>query len=179
MRGRRRGRARSAVIVATVCVLATSALVLLGAFLIPRVIPNLTTAVAEADVRQSVSGDGVTATLVVPAGWAYTRPWGNEDELVLRTPDGKFSAQVRVSSLAIADTVARGDHGDSLGETARELLASGLEIARGEAPGTIVVAVGAASSPPSVQVVAQGPTDALHRYRPALAELLESVRVAP
>lgn len=174
--GKRRGR--TALIVVGVVVVVAAALGAAALYVVPRVIPNLAVAVAEADVSQALAADGVTATVTVPAGWAYHRGWGDGAELVVRSPDGLLSATISVSSSPAADAVS-GGAGDGLGPVVRETLASGLEVFHADAAetGELVAAVGSGTAA-SVRFHARGPAEGFGAYRAVVARLLESARVA-
>lgn len=185
MRVRRRGR--TALIVVGVCVVAVGALAALGLFLAPRVLPNLFTSTAEADTPQTLSADGATAAVTVPAGWRYGRAWGDDAEMVVHTPDGRLSITLTLRGTAESETFATAVTDAApdvaLGATATERLASGLEILHAasasdaeDAPGVFIAAVGGGAAP-SVQIVARSADGRLAEYRAVLATLVESVRV--
>ncbi|MGP3535610.1 hypothetical protein ACTU3I_12505 [Microbacterium sp. RD1] len=72
-------------------------LVALGLYLAPRVVPNLEARVAPRDTVERLSSDGASAAVTVPAGWVGQRGWGDDDELVVRSPDGGLSVTFALS----------------------------------------------------------------------------------
>lgn len=173
---RRSTRARTAWIAVGVSFAAVVAVVTAALYLAPRVIPNLTTEVADTDLDQVVVDGAVSASVTVPAGWAYHRGWGDDGVLVLHTPDGEVVATVTVSSAADEGLVD--DAGAGWGPVAHEVLASGLDVHHTEDDerGAFLATVGEGGAP-LVRFEVSGPAGGLTPYRPALAVLLESVRV--
>jgi len=153
-----------------------AAVLLLAAYLAPRVLPNLFTQVSDDAETQTVTDAGASATIVVPPGWASQRAWGSESELVLRSPDGGFVVTLTVSTRAPAETISSGDSRGAAIPVV-EQLASGLAVAHAQTDDALVVAVGRASSAPSLQMRVKGTPEELAPYRPALAGLVESARV--
>lgn len=182
MSARTRRRARTALIAVVVSVLVLAALGGLALFLAPRVLPNLTTALAESDLPVTMDADAARASVVVPSGWVYHRGWGDDAEVTLRSPDGQLSLTLAVTDAALTDafTTAGQAASGTLGAAASERLASGLDLVHADAAdsGTLVAAVGA-SGEASVRVIAQAPAERFGAYRAAIAGVLESVRVVP
>lgn len=164
-----------------VCLGVAGGLTALGAYLAPRVLPNLEAEVVPTDSAQRlVSGDDA-AQVVAPAGWIVQRPWGAADAVVLRSPDGVATIELRIDPDAAAAAFdARAAALPAEGATAptTELLASGLEARHAEADddGLLVAAVGAASAP-SVTALVRVPDGAVDAYRPSIARILETIEV--
>lgn len=177
--GARRGRhaLRMVAVVAAVCVVSAVGLLALGAYLAPRVLPNLEARVAAADTVETLRTASASAHVTVPAGWVSSRAWGDGDALVLRSPDGRLSVTMTVVDAPVAGAFT-GTARDpaALGAPVTERLASGLEVVHADADedGLLVAAVGSDGAP-SVAVTVRAPT--LAPYRAAIAALLESVRV--
>lgn len=177
MGARARRRARTALWVSAVAIAGVGALGALALYLAPRVLPNLETTLAPVDTVQTVAVAGAEAELTVPAGWTYHR--SGDDELLVRSPDGRLALTVRASASTVADAFADEAESAPVGTSADERLASGLEVRHADDPATglLVAAVGPQTGTSSAQVVAHAPADALAAYRAVIAGLLESVRV--
>lgn len=176
MTAQRARRARSIAIGIGAGVLVVVAALALGAYLAPRVLPNLFTEVSDEPHRQTIIDAGTSATVVVPAGWASQRAWGSESELVVRSPDGGLSVTFTISVDAAQPTVASDDVAGRGGAVV-ERLASGLDVAHAQTDDALVLAVGRGAAGPSMRMVATGSREDLAPYRPVIADLLESVRV--
>lgn len=182
MQRRTRPRARTVLATIAVIVLALAGVTALGLYLAPRVLPNLATSVAERDVSHTVSADGMSARITVPAGWAVRR--GDEpDRLRLRSPDGELAVDLALRPESVDSgfaAQAAGLPAEAWGSDARERLASGFEVVHAQtADGMLVGAIGMPDGPASLAVVARGPADRFDAYRPVLAHLIESVRILP
>lgn len=176
MTAQRARRARSVAIGIGAVLLVVVAVLLLGAYLAPRVLPNLFTEVSDEAHPQTIVDAHTSATVVVPAGWASQRAWGSESELVLRSPDGGLAVTFTISVDAARPTVDPGD-ATGPGGTVVERLASGMDAAHAQTDDALVVAVGRGTAGPSVRMVATGARENLAPYRPVIADLIESVRV--
>ncbi|TXK13699.1 hypothetical protein [Microbacterium hatanonis] len=176
MTAQRARRARSVAVGIGAGLLVVAAALSLGAYLAPRVLPNLFTEVFDEAHPQTVIDAGARATVVVPAGWASQRAWGSESELVLRSPDGGLAVTFTISPDAAQPTVASDDAsgGD---DAVVERLASGLDAAHAQTDDALVLAVGRGAAEPSMRIVATGTREELAPYRPVIADLIESVRV--
>lgn len=150
----------------------------LALYLAPRVLPNLQTAVAETDTELAVTESAVRGSLVVPAGWTSYRAWGDDDVVVVRTPDARMEVTVAAAALPTDAAFARAAEAvASIPQPATERLASGLQAVHGAADDVLVAAVGDGTTAASVTLVARVPADLVAEYRRAFAVLVESVRV--
>jgi hypothetical protein len=160
--------------VALIVVLSLAALVI-----VPPAVANLGSEASDGSTAASIGDSG--ATVVVPIGWVEAG--AGTDVVTVRTPDGVLTVRLSPSSAGLdatldktLDELATGDSAPSgrLDET----LASGAVTAHanvGErALGAAVAAApDAKKSVAVVASVAEG--SELATYRPALAELLESI----
>lgn len=128
------------------------------------------------------TADGVTPTdigaktaVVVPAGWEVSGTRIGKDTVDVSTPDGVLTATLRI--VPAEPTVGYTEAWDAAppAQFRTEILASGLAVVHGLDGRRFVAAVGAEGS--TVLVDAQAVQD-LSGYLPALAELLEGIRVS-
>lgn len=146
---------------------------------LPPVLANLASVVSAGQAFPI----GTDAEVTVPAGWTVQE---GATSLRVRTPDGVMSAQIALDPLAPdaaleSLTVPGGEGSDPVrGPVQTETLASGLVVLHRDVSAAeqgVVAAVGLPGGASSVTIVA-GAGESMARYRPALADLLERIRVA-
>jgi hypothetical protein len=173
---------QTVLLVTAVCAVFAAALLALGLYLAPRVLPNLQARVAAADTVEELRRGEASARLTVPEGWVASRGWGDDAALVLRSPDGELSVTVEIAdappSVAFDEQARDAPRAHDLGQAVTERLASGLDAVHADArdAGMLVAAVGGRSTS-SVALVARAPAERLPAYRAAIAALLDSIRV--
>jgi hypothetical protein len=174
---RRRSRGRTIAIVVGVVLAVLVALSAAAFFLAPPALTNLSSEVTTADTTVSANDGTVSAT--APAGWVVQHPFLHDDELVLRSPDGRLTLTITGSPLPVDAAFAALAASDAdLGPVVTETLASGLSARHAETGGgtRVVAAVGGAGRSAAVVATVDAPDPSA--YRPAIAGILESIGVS-
>lgn len=155
---------------------------LAAAVAIPPSLANLGATVYETPTEVTIADASVSLT--APAGWIVRRPPFDDDELTLTSPDGRL--EIAVTELrggfdtAYADLARDGGAQDAAPVT--ETLSSGARARHAEVSdpdgGVVLAAVGDERGPVSAGIVARVTEAGVAGYRYAIAEVLDSVRVA-
>lgn len=153
------------------------------AFLVVAAVAFIPPALAERDalvadgVRASPIGD---AAVVVPKGWVVT---GSSDELVVRTPDGGLTVDIRPAEGAATDALQDALTADlgtvpsaTVGPFRSEALASGREVVHADVGADALYAVVGGGGPVTVFRARTADGRTLDTYRAALGHLLGGVR---
>ena len=168
-----------ATLVAVVAALAV-AVVLVGASVFPRVVANLHTEVLATDATVSVRTASGGISLRVPAGWIVSRPFEQDDTVVVRSPDEALEMTVTARDEtpdAAFEAAAAGIRG--LGLTLTETLASGLQVVHASHEGVLAAGVGRPQQALAASITVRMGEDSWDRYAYTVARLLDNVGILP
>ncbi|MEN2740443.1 hypothetical protein ABCS02_21845 [Microbacterium sp. X-17] len=144
---------------------------------VPLVATNLTSRTPTVDTP--VATANLAASFLLPARWTAQHPFLRDDELVVRSPDGRLVLTITAVARPVDAAFAAAAAGTAgLGSAVTEILGSGLRSSHATtADGhTVIAAVGGDGD--SATVTASVDTDDAAAYRPAIARVLASIRVA-
>jgi hypothetical protein len=143
---------------------------------LPSVATNLTSRTASADTP--VTSTNLAVSVLLPAEWTAQHPFLRDDQLVVRSPDGRLTMTITAATQPVDSAYASVADGTSgLGEVVTETLGSGLTSSHAQTDDgrTLVAAVGGPGDSATVVAAVDAADGAA--YRPAIAGILESIRV--
>lgn len=154
-------------------VIAVVGAIVLVAGVVTVVIMTRTAPATSDGVQPTILTSGEVSAAIVPdVGWEYRRALWSDAEMELASPDRGVTIDVSLHTGDAGDDVASTP--DRVGEPSTETLASGLTASHVDTTGGLVADVATGAAVVRFVVFAGEGAD-LALYRPAIAELLESV----